>query len=363
VKILAALSGGVDSAVAAARLVDDGHEVTGVHLALSKNPETYRSGARGCCSLEDSHDARRAADVLGIPFYVWDLADEFKADVVDDFLAEYALGHTPNPCLRCNERIKFAAVLERGRALGFDAVATGHYAVLQRTAAGVRLLRSAEPAKDQSYVLGVLNQQQLAHSLFPLGPVTAKAEVRAEAAARGLYLAKKPDSHDICFIPSGDTSGYLRERFGTRPGDIVDERGEVVGAHSGAYQFTVGQRHGLRLSVPAADGRPRYVLKVDVARNEVVVGPQQRLAVVGMTGIRPTWTEGEVTGPWHGLAQWRAHSVPAAAEFELRAGELRVSLAQPAFGIAPGQSVVCYDRDRVVGSATIAATFGPEEGQ
>jgi tRNA-specific 2-thiouridylase len=306
--------------------------------------------------LEDSHDARRAADVLGIPFYVWDLADEFASVVVDDFLGEYALGRTPNPCLRSNEKIKFAAVLERGLALGFDAVATGHYAVVERTAAGVRLFRSAEQAKDQSYVLGVLNQRQLAGSLFPLGPVAAKAEVRAEAAARGLYLAKKPDSHDICFIPSGDTAGYLRQHFGIRPGAIVDERGEQVGTHSGAYQFTVGQRHGLRLGVPAADGRPRYVLKVDAAANEVVVGPKSQLAVNVMAGDRLTWTEEEVAGPWRGLAQWRAHSEPASAEFECVDGQLRVSLDEPALGIAPGQSVVCYDQDRVVGSATITAT-------
>ena len=224
------MSGGVDSAVAAARMVDAGHEVTGVHLALSKNPQTYRSGARGCCSLEDSHDARRAADVLGIPFYVWDFSDRFAADVVDDFVAEYAAGRTPNPCLRCNEKIKFEAVLDRGVALGFDAIATGHYAVLREVDGRTQLWRSAEQAKDQSYVLGVLDQAQLSRCLFPLGLDTAKADVRSEAAARGLYLAKKPDSHDICFIPSGDTAGFLSRHLGSSGGDVVDECGEVVGA-------------------------------------------------------------------------------------------------------------------------------------
>jgi len=306
-RVLAAMSGGVDSAVAAARLVDAGHEVVGVHLALSKNPETYRSGARGCCSLEDSHDARRAADVLGIPFYVWDFSDRFAADVVDDFVSEYAAGRTPNPCLRCNEKIKFAAVLERGRALGFDAVATGHYARLERSGDSVSLFRSPEPAKDQSYVLGVLDADQLRHSLFPLGADTAKAEVRAEAAARGLFLAKKPDSHDICFIPTGDTAGFLRSRLGSKPGDIVDERGEVVGAHSGFQQFTVGQRHGLHLSIPAADGRPRYVLGIDPVSNTVRVGPRAMLAVRTIEAIRPTWTEAAVCGTWRGLVQVRAH--------------------------------------------------------
>jgi tRNA-specific 2-thiouridylase len=160
-RVLAAMSGGVDSAVAAARAVDSGHDVTGVHLALSKNPQSFRSGARGCCSKEDAHDARRAADVIGIPFYVWDLSDRFKAAVVDDFVAEYAAGRTPNPCLRCNEKIKFAAVLDRAVALGFDAVCTGHYARLVRSPAGVELFRALDPDKDQSYVLGVLNQDQL----------------------------------------------------------------------------------------------------------------------------------------------------------------------------------------------------------
>src|SRR5436190_20349769 len=208
-RVLAAMSGGVDSAVAAARAVDAGYEVTGVHLALARNPQTYRSGARGCCTLEDSRDARRAADVIGIPFCVWDMADPFHADVVDDFVAEYAAGRTPNPCLRCNEKIKFAAVLDKALALGFDAVVTGHHA---RLGADGRLRRSVDAAKDQSYVLAVLTARQLAHAMFPLGDST-KVAVRAEAARRGLAVADKPDSHDICFIADGDTQRFLRERI------------------------------------------------------------------------------------------------------------------------------------------------------
>src|SRR5690349_9125360 len=180
-KVLAAMSGGVDSAVAAARVAEAGHDVTGIHLALSRNPQSYRSGARGCCTIEDSNDARRAADVIGIPFYVWDLSERFHADVVEDFLDEYAAGRTPNPCLRCNEKIKFAAVLDRAMALGFDAVVTGHHA---RLGADGLLRRSVDLAKDQSYVLAVLTPAQLAHAMFPLGDIT-KAEVRAEAAERG----------------------------------------------------------------------------------------------------------------------------------------------------------------------------------
>ncbi len=356
-RVLASMSGGVDSAVAAARMVAAGHDVTGVHLALSKNPQSFRSGARGCCSLEDSHDARRAADRLGIPFYVWDLSDRFAADVVDDFLAEYAAGRTPNPCLRCNEKIKFAAVLERGLALGFDAVATGHYARLVAVDGQVEMHRAVDGGKDQSYVLGVLDQGQLAHSLFPLGD-SLKSEVRAEASALGLGVAKKPDSHDICFIPDGDTAGYLQRHLGRVPGRVVDESGADLGGHEGFHQFTVGQRKGLHLGVPAPDGRPRYVLSIEPLRNTVVVGPEASLDVRSLTGIRPTWTQGEVRGPWRGFAQVRAHGTPMPATFTLTDEGLGVDLDEPCRGIAPGQAVVAYDGDRVVGSATIARTHG-----
>jgi tRNA-specific 2-thiouridylase len=255
-KVLAAMSGGVDSAVAAARAVEAGHDVTGVHLALSKNPQSYRSGARGCCSKEDAHDARRAADVLGIPFYMWDLSDRFAADVVGDFVAEYAAGRTPNPCVRCNEKIKFSAVLDRGIALGFDAVCTGHYARLIRSGNDMELHRAVEAAKDQSYVLGVL-------TVINFAGLTSRWVRRA----RPTY-ARKPgsrsgrggqtDSHDICFIANGDTAGFLDQRLGRRPGDIVDLAGAKVGEHAGSHRFTVGQRRGLRLGTPA-DGRSASV--------------------------------------------------------------------------------------------------------
>ncbi|TRY17424.1 tRNA 2-thiouridine(34) synthase MnmA [Tessaracoccus rhinocerotis] len=352
-RVLAAMSGGVDSAVAAARMVAQGHEVTGVHLALSKNPQSYRTGARGCCSIEDSHDARRAADVLDIPFYVWDFAEEFQEQVVDDFVAEYRAGRTPNPCLRCNEKIKFAAVLDRGIALGFDAVATGHYARVVDNGSEVELHRAVDPDKDQSYVLGVLNQTQLRHSLFPLAD-TPKTQVREEAARLGLSVAKKPDSHDICFIPDGDTQGFLSRYLGTDEGDIVDADGVKLGIHHGSHNFTVGQRKGLDLKIPAPDGNPRYVLKIEPVNNTVVVGSREQLAVSILRGIRPTWTQHPVEGPWRGQAQYRAHGTPVDATISLQAGELVVELDEPATGIAPGQSVVVFDGDRVVGSATLA---------
>ena len=353
-RVLAAMSGGVDSAVAAARAVDAGHDVTGVHLALSRNPQSYRSGARGCCSLEDAHDARRAADVLGVPFYVWDLSERFAEDVVDDFVAEYAAGRTPNPCLRCNEKIKFSAVLDRARALGFDAVVTGHYARLVRTAGQVELHRAADAGKDQSYVLGVLTQAQLAHALFPLGD-SLKSDVRAEAQRRGLAVARKPDSHDICFIPDGDTSGFLRRHLGERPGRLLGESGEELGRHDGTYGYTVGQRRGLGIETPATDGRPRYVLSIEPVTATVTVGARESLAVGRVEGIAPRWC-GAAPRRLHGMVQVRAHGEPVPAEVEVD-GELVVARLDIAIeGVAPGQALVVYDGTRVVGSATITRT-------
>ena len=360
-RVLAAMSGGVDSAVAAARAREQGHDVTGVHLALSRNPQSYRSGARGCCTIEDASDARRAADVIGIPFYVWDLSEEFHQDVVEDFLEEYAGGRTPNPCLRCNERIKFAAVLDRGLALGFDAVVTGHYAQLRPRpdGDGVDLHRAADHAKDQSYVLGVLTQDQLAHALFPLGD-TPKAQVRAEAARRGLLVADKPDSHDVCFISDGDTGGWLAEKLADRGvntgGEIVGDDGEVLGRHEGSWRYTVGQRKGLRLGTPAPDGRPRYVLDIEPVSGTVTVGPRAALAVDALEGLRPRWCGPAPTGPLECTVQLRAHGEPHRAVVAVDGERLDVRLTDPASGIAPGQAVVVYDGTRVVGSATIEST-------
>ncbi|SDT16888.1 tRNA (5-methylaminomethyl-2-thiouridylate)-methyltransferase [Nocardioides scoriae] len=361
-KVLAAMSGGVDSAVAAARAAEQGHDVTGIHLALSRNPQSYRTGARGCCTVEDSLDARRAADVIGIPFYVWDLSERFHEDVVEDFLEEYAEGRTPNPCLRCNERIKFAAVLDRALALGFDAVATGHYAQLRPGADGtVELHRSADLAKDQSYVLGVLTQDQVAHAMFPLGDAP-KPLVREEAARRGLRVADKPDSHDICFISDGDTGGWLSEKLAdrgvevNRSGLLVDDDGEVLGTHEGSWRYTVGQRKGLRIGTPAADGRPRYVLDIEPVSGTVTVGPREALAVDGLTGTDPRWCGAAPQGELECTVQLRAHGEEHRARVRVEDDAVEVVLLDHATGIAPGQAVVVYDGTRVVGSATIDST-------
>ena len=386
-KILAAMSGGVDSAVAAARAVDAGHEVVGVHLALSRMPGTLRTGSRGCCTLEDSMDARRVCAQLGIPFFVWDFSERFKEDVVDDFIAEYEAGRTPNPCMRCNEKIKFAALLEKAVSLGFDAVVTGHYArVITNDDGNRELHRAADWAKDQSYVLGVLTHEQLKHAWFPLATTPSKAEVREEAARRGFSVAKKPDSYDICFIPEGDTRAWLGEHIQMRPGLIKDTSGAVLGEHPGAQAYTVGQRKGLALGKPAPDGKPRFVLEIRPKTNEVIVGSRELLAVDEIRGIRATWAGvpvaeaadfmrqdpklGASSATFEVTAQVRAHADPVRgtahlqwventdenAEVQLRL-ETVVRLKDGLSGVAPGQTMVLYQGTRVLGQSTIARAY------
>ncbi|WP_125107935.1 tRNA 2-thiouridine(34) synthase MnmA [Gulosibacter massiliensis] len=367
-KVLAAMSGGVDSSVAAARAVEAGHEVVGVHLALSRAGGTLRQGSRGCCTIEDAMDARRVADALGIPFYVWDFSERFKLDVVDDFIAEYAQGRTPNPCLRCNEKIKFAALLDKALDLGFDAVVTGHYAeVIDREDGQRELHRSSEEAKDQSYVLGVLTAEQLEHCWFPLGATPSKELIREEARERGFVTANKPDSYDICFIPDGDTRAWLGEHIPMRPGAIVDRSGEVLGEHQGASAYTVGQRKGLNLTRPAADGRPRFVLGTDPATNTVTVGPKEALAVGEIAGQRFSWAGAapDIT-EFRCDVQIRAHADPQPGTCSIRRAarstrpdatepgiEIAVRVDEPLVGVATGQSAVIYVGSRVLGQFTI----------
>lgn len=367
-RVLAAMSGGVDSAVAAARAVAAGHEVVGVHLALSADPATLRTGSRGCCSREDAGDARRVADLLGIPFYVWDFAERFREDVIEDFVESYARGETPNPCLRCNERIKFEALLDRGMALGFDAVATGHYARLSHEAlpdgtTRAVLRRAVDDAKDQSYVLGVLTPHQLAHSMFPLGD-TRKSEIRAEAEAAGLPVAGKPDSHDICFIPSGDTRAFLGARIGLRPGAVVDaDTGDELGRHDGVHGFTIGQRKGLGIEGPAADGQPRYVTAIDAGTGTVTVGGSDHLLSAEMTATSPYWLVDDDIRETDCRVQIRAHGEATPGHVR-RVGDgddarLEITLDEPVRGVAPGQAAVLYrpepGGDRVLGSGTISS--------
>jgi tRNA-specific 2-thiouridylase len=353
-RVLVAMSGGVDSSVAAARMVDAGHDVVGVHLALSSAPGTLRTGSRGCCSKEDAGDARRVADILDIPFYVWDFADRFKEDVIDDFVSSYARGETPNPCVRCNERIKFSALSARALALGFDAIATGHYARL----ADGRLRRAVDADKDQSYVLGVLTAQQLRHALFPIGD-TPKPRIREEAAQRGLAVADKPDSHDICFIPDGDTRGWLADRVGAETGDILERDGKVVGKHEGALAFTIGQRKGLNVGFPTDDGKPRFVLEIRPKDNTVVVGPREALDLSELAGSKISWAglpPADMHEPFDCDVQIRAHADPVPAVAVVRDGELVITPRDPINGVSPGQSAVIYIGTRVLGQCTIDRT-------
>jgi len=359
-KVLAAMIGGVDSAVAAARAVEAGHEVVGVHLALSRMPGTLRTGSRGCCTVEDSMDAQRAANKIGIPFYVWDFSERFKQEVVDDFISEYQAGRTPNPCMRCNERIKFAALLEKALALGFDALCTGHYASIETDSKGnLELHRSLAMAKDQSYVLGVLNKQQLQHSLFPLGKAANKEDIRAEAKARELSVAQKPDSYDICFIPEGDTRDWLSDQIERTEGAIVDLEGNQLATHDGAIGFTVGQRKGLNIGKPASDGKPRYVLSIRPKDNVVVVGPDEALLISELSGSKYSWC-GEApsnTADWfEAEVQVRAHGLSHPCRVKISQNQMVIALAEPIRGVSPGQTAVVYLGSRVLGQATIDKT-------
>jgi tRNA-uridine 2-sulfurtransferase len=358
-RVLVAMSGGVDSAVAAAMLVEQGHEVTGVHCKLADVPVDEQVPGHGCCTLDDTQDARRAAQVLGIPFYVWDLSSEFRREVQDPFAAAYAAGTTPNPCVTCNEKVKYAALLERAVASGFDALATGHHARLRRDGQVVtrpgprtRLYRAADTRKDQTYVLYVATQAQLDRTLLPVGELP-KAEVRQLAVDLGLRVADKPDSYDVCFVPDGDTTGYLAERLPSTPGPIVDLDGEVLGNHDGVWRFTVGQRRGLGIAASAganrSGGRPerRFVVDVDAEERTVRVGPRDALACRWVQLSSASWTTGEVpTGPVR--VQIRAHgsTVPATV-LEVESG-VRLELHEPVHGLAIGQAAVVYDADDTI---------------
>jgi tRNA-specific 2-thiouridylase len=364
-QVLVAMSGGVDSAAAAALLVEQGHDVTGVHLKLADVPLDEQVPGHGCCTLDDAQDARRAAQVLGVPFYVWDLSEAFRREVQDPFAAAYAAGVTPNPCVTCNEAVKYAALLDRALTLGFDALATGHHARLRRDGAPVlapgprtRLVRAVDRRKDQSYVLYVATPSQLDRTLLPVGELD-KTEVRARAAAAGLRVADKRDSYDVCFVPDGDTAGYLADRLPSAPGPIVDLDGDVLGEHDGVWRYTVGQRRGLGLD----HHQRRFVVDLDAATSTVRVGPRDALACRWVEVAAPTWTTGEVpTGPVR--VQIRAHAPSVAAEVvpdRSTSGAVRLELAAAVHGIALGQAAVVYDADDEVclGGGRVAAAERP----
>ena len=336
-RVLVAMSGGVDSSVAAARLLAERHEVTGVTLKLWGGESDS-----GCCSVSDVEDARRVAAQLGIPHYTFNFADDFAAAVVGPYVDAHAAGLTPNPCVECNRSIKFGRLLERAEDLGFDAVATGHHARV----VGGQLVRGRDLGKDQSYVLYMLSQADLARLRLPVGEMT-KAEVRAEAAALGLRTAEKPESMEVCFITRGGRERFLADRGVMRPGDIVDAAGRVVGHHDGAAAYTVGQRRGLGV----AAGERRYVVNVDPDCAAVTVGAYEDLLrpetrVTGLTfvaGSPPATTEAL-------LVQVRAHATPF--EGVLDGDVVRFATPQPR--VAPGQVVAFYRGDVLLGGGLAA---------
>jgi len=333
-RVLAAMSGGVDSSVAAAMLLEAGHEVVGVTMRL------WEGDVEGtCCSVAEIDDARRVAQQLGIDHWVFRFTDDFEAHVVKPYAAAHAAGLTPNPCIECNRHVKFDRLLRRATQLGFDAVATGHHVRIRRENGRVQLLRGADQAKDQSYVLYVLGQRQLERCLFPVGEIT-KAEVRARAAALGLRTAAKPDSVEVCFVTaSGGRESLLRSRVGLRPGRVVDTSGEVVGHVDATELVTIGQRRGLGIG----GGARRYALSVDPAVGTVVVGDLDDLMTDAVELTDVTWVDGPVTGAVE--AQCSAHG--AAVEATLDGATVR--FAQPHRRVAPGQSVVLYRGDVMLG--------------
>ena len=354
-KALIAMSGGVDSSVAAYLMKKQGFSCIGVMMRLFDNNFLPEGQESSCCSLDDAEDARSVAQRLGFPFYVFNSKGEFREKVIEKFIRCYECGATPNPCIDCNRYLKFDHLMRRGAELGCDYVVTGHYARIRRDESTGRYLlyKATDLSKDQSYVLYSLTQQQLAHIRFPLGEMT-KAEVRAIAEEQGFINSRKRDSQDICFVPDGDYVGFMERFTGKKypEGDYLDLQGNVVGRHKGAVSYTLGQRKGLNLAM----GTPVYVCAKDMERNTVTVGPNEALFSSTLVANDWNWFPFEtLTAPLRVSAKARYNQPPQPATvFPEAEGTARVVFDQPQRALTPGQAVVLYDGDLVIGGGTIS---------
>jgi len=352
--VLVAMSGGVDSSVAACLLADQGYEVVGSHMRLVHLDDVEH----GCCGPAARADAKAVARIGGFPFEIAEMSGVFADRVIGDFVAEHEQGRTPNPCARCNGEIKFGAFLRRADELGLDMVATGHYVRTERDDTGWHLRRGADPGKDQTYMLHMLGQRQLSRSLFPVGGLS-KAETRALAERFGLPVASKPDSQELCFAPSGDAGGFVRSEAPSlvhRGGEVVDAEGRVLGEHDGTFAFTVGQRRGLGVAL----GAPAYVLEVDAPANRVVVGPRELLSRRGLRADRASWVAGEppCEGPFEAevRVRYRDEGVPAVIEPH-GPDAFTVTFRSPQRAIAPEHLVAPVDHGALAGGGRIVTTF------
>lgn len=352
-RVVVAMSGGVDSSVAAALCVQQGYDVIGIMMRLWSEDGDGASGYNRCCTPDQMNDARRIAEQLGIPFYVLDTRDVFKNSIVKFFVERYSAGDTPNPCLECNRHIRFEWLLNNALALDADYLATGHYARVRQSAdGGYQLLKSVDESKDQSYVLSVLGQTQLAHAMFPVGEYT-KPQIRELAASFGLPVASKHDSQDLCFLADGDYRGFLRRanpQIG-QPGPITTRSGQVLGQHTGLADYTIGQRKGLGV----ASAEPLYVLSTDPTNNTLIIGTQAELGTDHLTATRVNWVSGcTPSTPIRAEVKIRYKAHPAWATIN-PLSETRVSVQcdEPLRGVTPGQGAIFYDGDVCLGGGII----------